>query len=488
MFALIMAAAMLLTGVGMASASLITFTTDPVGSVVVGQPLKVHCQGDSGTTRLEITGAIKTDPAFNEFGGPDNNAFLKTEEWGVGSLTIVCAIRHGNDWIGAERYSLTVQITNAEGSGSVSNNSGNTASGQPYILPSESRVGQGGVDGNIYCAGLQLGAPSGNSNDGSLHCGSTPISWASVCTNVWGGSAWENTPSGIHCFGTDSQNIPHAQGNPCQVTALVTKGESAMILPGVSNNLRDSASTSGKLLASIPGGSILSILDGPTCAGDHRWWKVNFNGTIGWTADGDNNEYWMQGIGNGQPEDQSAPSNINYTFSFGGVNYPVNFNPDDCHIVNGPDIIAKEIEWFSNWASQYPDIITRDINVAKYLNVNSGTIEQLRISFQQDLIAKSENRCNSDRLKYEVGDREMDMSGLGNLMYGYYLGGYNENIGAFVANVAQAFNKDTPYQYGDNPDDITQRATGEAIVKAIGFNVTPTPKLVVQMADQNNLF
>jgi hypothetical protein len=78
-------------------------------------------------------------------------------------------------------------------------------------------------------------------------------------------------------------------------------GEYARITPGDPNRLR-SAPNSSDVLATIPGGSPIKVLDGPTCtiSGDGdgiAWWKVDWQGTQGWTAEGKGNTYWIEPLG-----------------------------------------------------------------------------------------------------------------------------------------------------------------------------------------------
>ncbi len=70
-------------------------------------------------------------------------------------------------------------------------------------------------------------------------------------------------------------------------------GTIAHVTPGDANTLR--ASPGGSATGSIPGGSAVAILDGPVCtANGIVWWKVNYNGAIGWTAEGQGSTYFME--------------------------------------------------------------------------------------------------------------------------------------------------------------------------------------------------
>jgi serine/threonine-protein kinase len=78
-------------------------------------------------------------------------------------------------------------------------------------------------------------------------------------------------------------------------------GEYARVTPGDPNRLR-SAPNSSNIVATVPGGSAIQVLDGPTCtiSGDGdglAWWKVEWQGYQGWTAEGKGSTYWIEPLG-----------------------------------------------------------------------------------------------------------------------------------------------------------------------------------------------
>lgn len=68
---------------------------------------------------------------------------------------------------------------------------------------------------------------------------------------------------------------------------------------GLPNLVRDQPGASGRLLGQIEPGSAFNVLDGPRCSLLDKivWWQVNFNGLIGWTAEGLDGEYWLEPMG-----------------------------------------------------------------------------------------------------------------------------------------------------------------------------------------------
>jgi hypothetical protein len=44
----------------------------------------------------------------------------------------------------------------------------------------------------------------------------------------------------------------------------------------------------------IPGEDGFVVLEGPVCAEGYAWWRVDYNGTLGWTVEGTGEEYWVE--------------------------------------------------------------------------------------------------------------------------------------------------------------------------------------------------
>ncbi|MCC7450652.1 MAG: SH3 domain-containing protein [Anaerolineae bacterium] len=69
-------------------------------------------------------------------------------------------------------------------------------------------------------------------------------------------------------------------------------GLQARVTPGPSNTLR--SHPGGWAIGLMPGGAVFSVLDGPQCVRGMAWWRVNYLGQIGWTAEGYGNTYWLE--------------------------------------------------------------------------------------------------------------------------------------------------------------------------------------------------
>jgi hypothetical protein len=64
------------------------------------------------------------------------------------------------------------------------------------------------------------------------------------------------------------------------------------VTPGTPNRLR--TVPDGPTLALIPGGAAFSVIGGPVCGWRTAWWKVNYNGIVGWTREGASSVYWLE--------------------------------------------------------------------------------------------------------------------------------------------------------------------------------------------------
>lgn len=93
-----------------------------------------------------------------------------------------------------------------------------------------------------------------------------------------------------------SVNCP-PPGDAAYLPPRLTIGQQARVTEGgIPNLLRDGPGQSGKLLGEIPSGGVFNVLDGPRCSTLDKiiWWQVNYNGTVGWTAEGQTGSYWLE--------------------------------------------------------------------------------------------------------------------------------------------------------------------------------------------------
>lgn len=92
--------------------------------------------------------------------------------------------------------------------------------------------------------------------------------------------------------------VVQAQGRPTCPDALLprlTVGGLARVTPGEPNIVRASPATAGVFVTNIPGGAELVVLDGPACADGYAWWKIIYEGVVGWTAEA-GAAYWLEPV------------------------------------------------------------------------------------------------------------------------------------------------------------------------------------------------
>jgi len=93
--------------------------------------------------------------------------------------------------------------------------------------------------------------------------------------------------SAISPAGAQADTCPNAP------PASLIVGQSALVTPGVPNNLRASPSKTAKILAAIPGDTAITVLAAPKCADGLRWWNVTDGKLTGWMAEGNGANYSM---------------------------------------------------------------------------------------------------------------------------------------------------------------------------------------------------
>jgi hypothetical protein len=78
----------------------------------------------------------------------------------------------------------------------------------------------------------------------------------------------------------------------------VGNGGRVTTYPNLPNRVRNSPSFYGYVVGQIPAGGSFAVIGGPQCDAGLLWWQVNYNGLIGWSAEGDGyNTYWLEPAG-----------------------------------------------------------------------------------------------------------------------------------------------------------------------------------------------
>jgi hypothetical protein len=90
---------------------------------------------------------------------------------------------------------------------------------------------------------------------------------------------------------------PTPQQCPGSLPARMVIGRAGRVTPGLPNALRDRPGltwTGSRVIGRIPGTGVFTVVSGPVCAAGYTWWQVNYNGVIGWTAEGNAWVYWIE--------------------------------------------------------------------------------------------------------------------------------------------------------------------------------------------------
>ncbi|MCC6613323.1 MAG: hypothetical protein IT320_07575 [Anaerolineae bacterium] len=162
-------------------------------------------------------------------------------------------------------------------------------------LPNRIRVGgsyYNAVIGQIP-AGATFEVLSGPACDGHSH-------WWEV--NYQGVIGWTVEGDGAYTYYLEPISSPTAPAPACGLPSRLYAGGSGRVTrtPNLPNTVRTGPGIGGTTrVGQIPVGGEFSILGGPVCASDARWWwYVNYRGLVGWTAEGDSNTqtYWLEPI------------------------------------------------------------------------------------------------------------------------------------------------------------------------------------------------
>lgn len=71
-------------------------------------------------------------------------------------------------------------------------------------------------------------------------------------------------------------------------------GQDAIVLPPAGINLRDRPGLNTNRMGILPGEARLNVLEGPVCGAGFAWWRIDYDGTRGWAAEGTPDAYWLE--------------------------------------------------------------------------------------------------------------------------------------------------------------------------------------------------
>ncbi|MEL6149066.1 MAG: SH3 domain-containing protein [Chloroflexota bacterium] len=104
------------------------------------------------------------------------------------------------------------------------------------------------------------------------------------------------TPAATPMPAEASTATPPAQNTqncPEGVPPRLIVGEQGIVIDELANNVRSQPALDAQKVGELPPGNIFAVLNGPVCADDFVWWEVDYNGLVGWTAEGENTTYWL---------------------------------------------------------------------------------------------------------------------------------------------------------------------------------------------------
>jgi len=126
-----------------------------------------------------------------------------------------------------------------------------------------------------------------------------------------------------------------------------------------------------------------------------------------------------------------------------------------CLIMNGSSIVAQEINRYYTWISAIPEP-ARTPKAISYSTPIIGYIDVFRSHVEQTIT----HNKGCTNVCYVVGDRGMDTSGLGNIVFGFHKGNYDISGAHIIGATTQKIHKESWGINGDEPDDYTQIELG----------------------------
>jgi serine/threonine protein kinase len=76
---------------------------------------------------------------------------------------------------------------------------------------------------------------------------------------------------------------------------LIVGQPARVIAGGAPNRLRSEPNMGGEILGQIPPSATFDVLEGPRCTPDATaWWRVDYKGQVGWTAEGQGDVYYLE--------------------------------------------------------------------------------------------------------------------------------------------------------------------------------------------------
>jgi hypothetical protein len=90
---------------------------------------------------------------------------------------------------------------------------------------------------------------------------------------------------------------------PNSPTPRLVIGQTARVLPGDPNIVREQPGRGSQYVGEMPAGESFIVVDGPRCVSDVAWWAINYTSSdgavhfVGWTPEGQDTAYWLEPLG-----------------------------------------------------------------------------------------------------------------------------------------------------------------------------------------------
>lgn len=150
--------------------------------------------------------------------------------------------------------------------------------------------------------------------------------------------------SGADIEGDYSVGITDMETCPNELAPRILVGDFARVtLGGLKNNIRINAMTDSSRVAQIPQGDVFVVLQGPRCSDGFTWYRVDYDGAVGWTAEADDDEYWLELL----PEDDEPVLLAGGEGLTNGQELePGEFQVESFCLARGLDAATDTVNWF----------------------------------------------------------------------------------------------------------------------------------------------
>ncbi len=105
----------------------------------------------------------------------------------------------------------------------------------------------------------------------------------------------------IEAFSSSAQDV----GCATNLAPRLVIGEEGRVLYDNIVNVRNVPGLEGAIIGQMSPGGMFTVVDGARCLNNYQWWQVDYHyepdGVVGWIAEGNASEYWLEPRGVRQP-------------------------------------------------------------------------------------------------------------------------------------------------------------------------------------------